>query len=399
VLLCKTSKTPEMPIIKQVEDNTALELCIAHLQTVPEFGIDLEFDKNRFRYGFNLCLMQIFSGEICFIIDPLSEGLEIEKIFPILENPAIQKITFAFGEDLRLLHSLGCFPKNIYDTTYAIKLLNSPQKSLSFMLNEILGVPEGASAQMSNWFKRPLTEKQVDYAAEDVLHLLELKKELEKQVQAKGISDWVAQENAILSQVNYADAEDNTLYRKKDKKDLTQHEWFLMKSLIDFRETIAKKYNKPSHQIVSNDTLKSYAQNPSRAKKWEHERGIFRAIKNGSYQNKISQLLQKASNEAKKQGLSQTESAIDKLSREDYNQFREFREREEELKVTVFKPIQQEIAKDYGENVAFFVLSNKFMSSVISKKVEFFPEYKAHLLIKYAEKLDVDVSEFLEDID
>jgi ribonuclease D len=388
-----------MSIIKQVENNKELESCIEHLQTVPEFGIDLEFDKNRFRYGFNLCLMQIFSGEICFIIDPLSEGLEIEKIFPVIENPAIQKITFAFGEDLRLLHSLGCFPKNIYDTTNAIKLLNYPQKSLSFMLNEILEIPEGDSAQMSNWFKRPLTEKQVTYAAEDVLHLLELKKALEKQAEAKNISDWVAQENAILSQVNYADAEDNTLYRKKDKKELTQHEWFLMKALIDFRETIAKKYNKPSHQIVSNDTLMSYAQNPSRVKNWEYERGIFRGIKNSSTQNKISQLLQKSSNEAKKQGLSQTDSAIEPLSRENYNKFRKSREREEELKATVFKPIQLEIAKDYGENTAFFALSNKFMSSVISKSVEFFPEYKAHLLIKYAEKLDVDVSEFLEELE
>ncbi|MFT6960482.1 MAG: ribonuclease D [Flammeovirgaceae bacterium] len=388
-----------MSIIKQVENNKELESCIEHLQTVPEFGIDLEFDKNRFRYGFNLCLMQIFSGEICFIIDPLSEGLEIEKIFPVIENPAIQKITFAFGEDLRLLHSLGCFPKNIYDTTNAIKLLNYPQKSLSFMLNEILEIPEGDSAQMSNWFKRPLTEKQVTYAAEDVLHLLELKKALEKQAEAKNISDWVAQENAILSQVNYADAEDNTLYRKKDKKELTQHEWFLMKALIDFRETIAKKYNKPSHQIVSNDTLMSYAQNPSRVKNWEYEKGVFRGIKNSSTQNKISQLLQKASNEAKEQGLSQTDSAIEPLSRENYNKFRKSREREDELKTTVFKPIQLEIAKDYGENTAFFALSNKFMSSVISKSVEFFPEYKAHLLIKYAEKLEVDVSEFLEEME
>ncbi len=387
-----------MSVIKQVETNKELESCIEHLQTVTEFGIDLEFDKNRFRYGFNLCLMQIFSGEICFIIDPLSKGLEIEKIFPVLENPQIQKITFAFGEDLRLLHSLGCFPKNIYDTTNAIKLLNHPQKSLSFMLNEILGIPEGDSAQMSNWFKRPLTEKQVTYAAEDVLHLLELKKELEKRAKAKEISDWVAQENDILSQVNYADAEDNMIYRKKDKKDLTQHEWFLMKALIDFRETIAQKYNKPSHQIVSNDILKDYAQNPARAKKWEFERGVFRGIKNGSYQNKITQLLQKASNEAKKQGLSQTDSAIEPLSRENYNKFRKSREREEELKATVFKPIQQEIAKDYGDNAAFFILSNKSMSSIISKNVEFFPEYKAHLLIKYAEKLDLDVGEFLEDI-
>ncbi len=313
-----------MSIIKQVENSIDLESCIEHLQTVPEFGIDLEFDKNRFRYGFNLCLMQIFSGKICFIIDPLSEGLEIEKIFPTLENPAIQKITFAFGEDLRLLHSLDCFPKNIYDTATAIKLLNYPQKSLSFMLNEILEIPEGASSQMSNWFKRPLTEKQVEYAAEDVLHLLKLKRELDNQAEAKGISDWVAQENAILSQVDYSDADDNTIYRKKDKKELTQHEWYLMKALIDFRETIAKKYNKPSHQIVSNDILKAYAQNPARAKNWEFERGVFRGIKNGSYQNKIVKLLQEASNEAKNQGLSQTDSALGKLSREDYNKFREF---------------------------------------------------------------------------
>ena len=58
--------------IQYIDHQESFEKTIAVLASKKTIFIDLEFDKNHFRYGFNLCLMQIFDGENIYLIDPLS---------------------------------------------------------------------------------------------------------------------------------------------------------------------------------------------------------------------------------------------------------------------------------------------------------------------------------------
>src|SRR5690554_5655013 len=182
--------------IEYITSNEDFEKAIAVLSTKESIYIDLEFDKNHFRYGFNLCLMQIFDGEICYLIDPISD-IEINAIFPILENENIQIVCFAFNEDMRLLHHLGARPNNILDLAIATRLLDYDTLSLNNTLSVILEddryITEKSSQQKSNWFQRPLTEKQNHYAAEDVLYLPALSEELKKRIEAEGKTTWLAQ--------------------------------------------------------------------------------------------------------------------------------------------------------------------------------------------------------------
>ena len=85
---------------KVITQQVDLNECITQLEAVSQFSIDLEFDKNHFRYGFNLCLMQIFANGICYLIDPLSEELDIKTIFPVIEDPTKEKIVFSRQQDL-----------------------------------------------------------------------------------------------------------------------------------------------------------------------------------------------------------------------------------------------------------------------------------------------------------
>lgn len=162
--------------IKTITEEKDLQQLASTLSQRSEFAIDLEFDRNRYRYGFDMCLMQIYDGENCYLVDPLSGNLNIKTIFPPIEDPNIQKIVFAFGEDLRLFHSLGCFPKNLYDLDAATSLLNFEPASLTNLIKEVLDVEVNSSSQQSNWYKRPLSEDQKHYAADDVLYLLDFKK-------------------------------------------------------------------------------------------------------------------------------------------------------------------------------------------------------------------------------
>lgn len=381
--------------IHYISGNRELDECIARLEDAEEIAIDLEFDKNRYRYGFNLCLVQLCRDEDCYLVDPLCEGLEIERLFPLLEDAQIQKVVFAFGEDLRLLHTLGCYPKNIYDLNIATSLLNYEPASLTNYIAEILDRDTGKSSQQSNWYNRPLTDDQKRYAAQDVLHLIDLKRVLEAEAKEKGLEEWIAEENAIMDELDFSGTDDKSHIREKDKKGLSEKEWFLLKKLLDFREEIARTHNKPSYQVIKKDYLVELAKDSRSLMKWQDMRGIYRRIKTAEYKDRIAALLRDAALEAEKEGLSGDKPAAKRLDKEEYRALREERERVNRIKNSFFGPIKNRLIEDYGKQAATFMLSNRIMAEVIRGEQEL-EAYKRELVVRYARELNLDEATLLE---
>ena len=384
--------------IQYIDTNKKLAHVIDHLQEIERFAIDLEFDKNRYKYGFNLCLMQICSASQCFLIDPLHEEIDLSPIYSILEDPKIQKVAFSFGEDLRLLDSLGCKLQNLYDTRLALNLLDYPPASLSNALEEWLGITVSKSAQMSNWFLRPLTKEQKEYAAEDVLHLLELKDLIADKITQKGRDAWVQQENEYFLKVSVHDTSEKSLLKDKEKKDMNAYDAFILEEVLQFREEIAKEFNKPNYQIVRTEALKEIVQNPYRLKNWQRMKGVYAKVKTPFYQESLEKTIQKARRQALQQGLSKEEAAIQPLSKEAYQAFKRNRSLVDEAKQKVFKPIQEAISKKLGNNMAIFMLSNKHMANLALGKTEHFPVYRIQLVNEYADQLGLDAGKYIEGV-
>lgn len=376
---------------RYIKNTAELESCTNRLSTSPEIAVDLEFDKNFHHYGFNLCLVQIFSGNECYLIDPLSDGLEIEILFPVFENKQVQKVCFSFDEDLRLLHSMGCFPKNLYDLGTASRLINYPQTSLSNLVEELLGVDTGKSSQTSNWFKRPLSDRQLHYAAQDVLHLLELKEIIDREAKDKGVLSWIAEENSFLNDLDYSNINHNNNLKEKDKGDLTEHEWHLFKKLMEFRKEIAQKVNRPGFQIIKKDYLLDIAKDSRNLMKWTQKKGIYRGIKNEETKNRVLSIVKDASYEAEKLGLSKSKPAYKSLSDEEYAELRKEKSRVGQIKSQVFDPIKDRIKEDYGKETATFLFSNRIVSDIITGKNGELLNYKKNLILKYADELSLDV--------
>lgn len=381
--------------IQLVTTNKDLESCLSSLKVRSEIALDLEFDKNYYRYGFNLCLLQVFDGDSCYLIDPLGENLNIDLIFPVLENRDIQKVVFAFGEDLRLLHSLNCFPKNIYDLSIATSLLNYPPASLVNIISDVLNIDTGKSSQMSNWFKRPLSEQQLEYAAQDVLHLLKLKKRFEKEADQKEISSWIKEENDVFDRLNYRDVDDINLIKEKDKKDLTEYEWHLFKNLMEFREKIAEENNVPGFKVIHKDSLIKIAKNPDNLNGSRFPNKYFNPGNQSTAEEHLTDLLRKSENEALKLGLSKSEPVNKPLSKDEYNEMKKERSRVNQIKNNLFKPVKKRITEDYGAEAASFMLSNRIISEIITGERNGLLNYKKELLLSYAEELNLDIQEHL----
>lgn len=378
-----------------VSTNTQLDACVQHLNTASEVALDLEFDKNRYRYGFNLCLVQICGGGKCFIIDPLSKELDITRLFPVLENEKIQKVVFAFGEDLRLLHSLGCFPKNVFDINIATKLLDYEPASLAKYLVDLLQVDADKAAQNSNWFTRPLTEEQLHYAEKDVLYLFDLKNILVAEAEEKNILSWIEEELTVFNELSYADTESIVLYKSKDKKGLTEFEWFMFVKLTDYRETIAEKLNKPGYQVIDKETLFEIAKNPTAIVGWEGRKRIHRSIKNSAFEKQLSNLIAGIEQEAEATNVSKTEPEVKRLSKSESDSRRIKGMKVDKIKTTVFKPIQGLVRTNHGEHAVTYILGNKLMNELSAENTENLRDYKKELFLKYAEELGIAVSAYL----
>ncbi|MBL4649365.1 MAG: hypothetical protein JKY03_06500 [Aureispira sp.] len=378
-----------------VETKEVLVDCVEVLKKQTAIAIDLEFDKNRYRYGFNLCLIQIYAGERCFIIDPLAEGIDLKDFYTVIEDPSIEKVVYSFGEDLRLFHSLGCFPQNTFDIAIAMRLLDYPPASLASAASDMLDIEMSKAAQKSNWFLRPLSEKQMDYAAKDVLYLIEMQEILIKMAEEKGILEWIEEENRVIDGLSYADIDNNNYLKEKDKHGLSEHEFFIFKGLLEYRETIAEKYNRPSYQIIDKEYLRELSERPNQIYRFEKIRGIYKALKNEAFKNELWEKFQSLAKKAEDTGLSKTENALKRLSSEVYQLKKKERGIRDEAKRKIFKPIQLLIAENHGENVVTYIMGNRLMDELALGNLGNLRNYKRVLIERYAGELGLDISPYL----
>jgi ribonuclease D len=372
-----------------------LATCVEFLRQQPELAIDLEFDKNRYRYGFNLCLVQIYAGGRCFLIDPLGEGMDLSELYQVLEDPAVRNLVYSFGEDMRLLHSLGCFPKNTYDLAIVLRLLDYPPASLASVLVDFLDIEISKAAQKSNWFSRPLSNKQLDYAARDVLYLFELNDKLQPEVEKAGVKAWIEEEHEYIDILDYSEIDNNVYLKEKDKHGLSEHEYYIYEQLMGLRESLAKKYNRPSYQVIDKEYLRELAQRPNQIHRFEKIRGIYKALKTPQFKDELWANFQRYAKEAEQQGLSKTEDALKRLPPEEYRLRRSQRKERDEIKKKVFKPIQAKIAENQGEQVVTYIMGNRLMEELAEGRTENLRHYKRQLIEQYAKELGIDVSPYL----
>jgi ribonuclease D len=385
-LLAVPKKLP----VTYVTTADALASCIYQLEQANEIAFDLEFDRDNYTYGFNLCLMQVASATHCYLIDPKAD-LDITLVFPLLENAAIQKVVHCSGEDLRLLHSLKCYPTNLADTEFYAKLLNYERTSLGAMIQQLFGIELDKKMQKVNWVLRPLKAEQLSYAANDVLYLLQMKAALEEQAAEKNILAFLQDENNLLSTtIHSLEPKDNFL-KKSDLLYLSPYHQHVLNGLFCYRDSIAQQQNKPAHYIMNEETVRDLASNKISQADWQNIKGLHPSVKSKEGQHEFFEHIKKLNTEASSKKLSLKRNKIYK-SDED---FQTERERWDLVKASIFTPIQNDIAANFGENAMRFIFSTATVNTIVQGQLkigEMKAPYKKMLIKDVAQKLGIDLS-------
>ncbi|MBY3787137.1 ribonuclease D [Photobacterium carnosum] len=161
--------------------------------------LDTEFVRTRTLYP-RLGLIQMFDGEYLSLIDPLNVE-DMEPLWALLRDQSVIKVLHACGEDLEVfLHHAGCLPVPMLDTQIMAAFLgHGISTGFGALVKEYVGVELDKGEARTNWLARPLTDKQLDYAAADVHYLKPLYETLLAKVEAAGYMEALQQEcNAIM---------------------------------------------------------------------------------------------------------------------------------------------------------------------------------------------------------
>lgn len=117
-----------------------------------------------------------------------------KKLQSLLSDASIRKVFHHAIFDLQFMsYHWKVLPQNIACTKIASKLLdvkNENKHSLQFLLRQYLGVVIDKNERLSNWLSNELTEKQIAYAAKDVIYLLSLLDVLERELKSKGLLEF-----------------------------------------------------------------------------------------------------------------------------------------------------------------------------------------------------------------
>lgn len=375
-----------------VDDREKALAALNELLRTELVAVDLEFDKNRYRYGFTMCLMQMATPKQIFLIDPLAKDVDPQIFFELLENETITKLAFEFGEDLRLFHHIGCTPHAVYDLSLATKLLDHPQTSLANMLHELLGVESEKSSQKSNWIKRPLSDMQLNYAAGDVAHLLDLYALVEREIEHRNLRELLQAELAYFNTLDFSIESDSKHFKTKDMDGMSEADWFVFESLIALREAEACKLNRPAYQVLDKDFLLALSKSDDALKNFFNAARAHPKLQSEAFKNRLFETLKNARAAAVMEGKSSINLVNPKPSPAQWEEIKAMKKSAETMINDVLKPIQLHIKQQYGEHAGTFLLSGKLMQSIAGgDKTKLKPHVKT-MMLDVAQKLGLKLN-------
>ncbi|SNS23135.1 ribonuclease D [Sphingomonas laterariae] len=253
-----------MQIHPLITDSDTLAAFIARIAQSPYVTVDTEFMREN-TYWPDLCLIQIADANEAAAIDPKAKGIDLKPLLDLLvNNEDVLKIFHAGGQDLEIVYNLtGKTPHPLFDTQVAAMALGmGEQVGYSNLVESMLGIKLDKGARFTDWGRRPLDKRQIDYAIGDVTHLMAIFPKMLDRLRRTGRGQWLDQEMERLGDPsNYENLPEQAWMRIRvpsRRADVLGR----LKALGAWREREAQGKNLPRGRIAKDETLADLASHP-----------------------------------------------------------------------------------------------------------------------------------------
>jgi ribonuclease D len=246
-----------VPLIDTISD---LKKALKSIETEKRVGFDLEADS-MYHFSEKVCLLQVASKNTAFAIDTLKLN-DLSPLKPLFLNKDIIKVFHGADYDVRsLFRDFGIEIRNLFDTELASRFLGIKETGLEAVLRNRFDLKLEKKYQKKDWSERPLSPDMLNYALNDVRHLVSLSEILEKELVDAGRLDWVKEECEILCKVRPPEDNGAPLFLKfKGAGNLNLRTLAVLEALLRFRKETAQRKDRPPFKIMGNDSILKLAE-------------------------------------------------------------------------------------------------------------------------------------------
>jgi len=255
--------------------------------------VDTEFMREN-TYWPELCLIQIADTQEAAAIDPMAPDIDLSPLLDLLvDNEDVLKVFHAGGQDVEIIYNLtGKTPHPIFDTQIAMMAVSqSEQIGYSNLVESWLGISVDKGARFTDWSRRPLDARQIDYAIGDVTHLSKIFPKILKRLIKTGRGQWLdAEMEKLADPENYRNDPD-TAWERIRASGRNPAMLGRLKALAAWREHEAQDKNIPRGRIARDETLADIASHPPRQ---QADLAKVRGLSPGWKENEIGKRLMAA---------------------------------------------------------------------------------------------------------
>ena len=275
-----------------ITDSAALAGFCERQKGADYITVDTEFMRER-TYWPILCLVQVAGPEEAVAIDALVPGIDLQPLLALMADSAILKVFHAARQDLEIFcHLSGVVPEPLFDTQVAAMVCGfGDSVSYETLVRKLAGTGLDKASRFTDWSHRPLTERQIKYALEDVVHLRTVYERMQQRLAKNGRATWFSEEMAALA--------DATLYRTEPAE--AWHRFRLrgradsrflgvLRALAAWREAAAQQRDLPRQRILRDEALLEIAAHAPRSiETLARTRSLGKGIAEGRLGNEILQ--------------------------------------------------------------------------------------------------------------
>ena len=259
--------------------------------------VDTEFMRENTYYPM-LCLVQLGNEEEAAAVDPLADGIDLTPMLELFcNNEEVLKVFHAGGQDVEIVYNLtGRTPHPIFDTQIAMMAVSqSEQIGYANLVESWMGKQIDKGARFTDWGRRPLTDRQLEYAIGDVTYLAKIFPRLLKKLVKSGRGHWLdAEMEKLADPANYAN-ELGEAWQRIRAPSRSPAVLGRLKALAAWRESEAQAKDIPRGRIMRDETLADLASHPPKVQAdIAKVRGLSNAWKDNDIGKRLIKVLAKA---------------------------------------------------------------------------------------------------------
>ncbi|MBV9550738.1 MAG: ribonuclease D [Alphaproteobacteria bacterium] len=248
-----------------IETTEQLVAFLAGLEGAPYVTLDTEFLRDQTYYP-RLCLIQMAAPkpEAEAIIDPLAQGLDLTPFYNFIKQPQIIKVLHAARQDIEIFFLQGgVIPYPLFDTQVAAMVAGfGDAASYETLARKLAKVEIDKSARFTDWSRRPLSKRQLEYALADVTHLRTIYEKLSAQLKRSGRESWVAEEVAALQDPGLYRIEPEVAWKRLKPRTSNKRFLAMLASVAAWREREAQARDLPRGRVLKDEALTEIAAHP-----------------------------------------------------------------------------------------------------------------------------------------